>query len=56
MEKKVEGKSGKKHYSKPQITRVKLAVTEATLGSCWADDTGQATALTCNQLTVCFAP
>ena len=35
MDKKVESKSGKKRYSKPQITRVKLAMTTATLGDCW---------------------
>jgi len=38
MDKKVKSKSGKKRYSKPQITRVKVAVTKATLGACWADE------------------
>jgi hypothetical protein len=48
MDKKVKSKPGKKPYSKPQITRVKLAVTEATLGTCWTDDMGYADSLTCH--------
>jgi len=35
MDKRVKNKSGKKSYSKPQITQVKLAVTQATLGTCY---------------------
>lgn len=48
MDKKVESKPGKKRYSKPQITRVKLAITEATLGTCWIDDMGFADSATCH--------
>jgi hypothetical protein len=53
MHKKVESKSGKKPYSKPQVTRVKLAITEATLGTCWTDDMGFADTSTCHTIGVC---
>jgi hypothetical protein len=47
MDKKVESKPGKKLYSKPQVTRVKLAVTEAILGTCWTYDMGYADSTSC---------
>ena len=56
MDKKVKSKSGKKRYSKPQITRVKLAVKEVILGTCWGDNTANATLSTCNTPMVCPLP
>jgi hypothetical protein len=52
MDKRVKSKSGKKRYSKPQVTRVKLAITEATLGSCWTTHSAPDSA-TCDTLGFC---
>lgn len=51
MDKKVESKPGKKDYSKPQITQVKLVITEATLGICWTLNTAIPTSTTCQGVT-----
>ena len=47
MDKKVESRSSKKRYSKPQITRVKLAIRGATLGDCWTLNQAVANSSTC---------
>jgi hypothetical protein len=53
MDKKVGSKSGKKRYSKPQVMRVKLVITEATLGECWGSLVGFPDSSTCGIVGVC---
>ena len=54
MDKKVKSKSGKKRYSKPQITQVKLAITEASLTTCWASGTTSPSTGVCESVSGCW--